>query len=70
MEELESCGSDVQLLCGFGSAGASVMTGKKSGMAALLQKKAYIMIRTHCINQQLAQACGDANEIVAYIKVL
>ena len=67
LDELKACGFDLNKLCGFGSDGASVMTGHKNGVGARLQKAAPIMLRSHCINHRLALACGDANEKVGYI---
>ena len=37
-EELKACGLNLALVCGFGSDGASVMTGKNNGVGARLQK--------------------------------
>lgn len=70
IEELKECGLPPQNLCGFGSDGASVMTGSKSGVGVRLKKTAVIMIRSHCINHRLALACGDTNDFVKYIQVV
>ena len=56
------------LVCGFGSDGASVMTGKNNGVGARLQKVCSIMVCSHCINHRLALACSDANDTVKYIQ--
>lgn len=70
IEELKECGLPPQNLCGFGSDGASVMTGSKSGVGVRLKKTAVIMIQSHCINHCLALACGHTNDFVKYIQVV
>ena len=65
-EELKACGLNLALVCGFGSDGASVMTGKNNGVGARLQKVCSIMVRSHCINHRLALACSDANDREVY----
>ena len=69
-EELKARGLNLALVCGFGSDGASVMTGKNNGVGARLQKVCSIMVRSHCINHRLALACSDANETVKYIQTI
>ena len=69
-EELQACGLNLALVCGFGSDGASVMTGKNNGVGARLQKVCRIMVRSHCINHRLALACSDANDTVKYIQTI
>ena len=69
-EELKACGLNLALVCGFGSDGASVMTGKNNGVGAGLQKVCSIMVRSHCINHRLALACSDANDTVKYIQTI
>lgn len=66
-EELNACGLNLALVCGFGSDGASVMTGKSNGVGSRLQKVCRIMVHSHCINHRLALACSDANDTVKYI---
>ena len=44
----------------FASDGASVMTGKKSGVAAQLMQKFPNLIAWHCLNHRLELAVGDA----------
>ena len=60
-EELKACGLNLALVCGFGSDGASVMTGKNNGVGARLQKVCSIMVRSHCINHRLALACSEVH---------
>lgn len=69
-EELRSCGLSPQHLCGFGSDGASVMTGVHGGVGARLQNVSSIMLRSHCISHRLALACGDSNETVKYVSTV
>ena len=69
-EELKACGLNLALVCGFGSDGASVMTGKHNGVGARLQKVCSIMVRSHCISHRLALACSDANDTVKYIQTI
>ena len=69
-EELKACGLNLALVCGFGSDGASVMTGKNNGVGARLQKVCRIVVRSHCINHRLALACSDANDTVKYIQTI
>ena len=69
-EELKACCLNLALVCGFGSDGASVMTGKNNGVGARLQKVCSIMVHSHCINHRLALACTDANDTVKYIQTI
>ncbi|KAJ8333556.1 hypothetical protein SKAU_G00415640 [Synaphobranchus kaupii] len=52
----------------FGSDGAAMMTGRKNGVAVLLQKENPLMTAIHCICHRLALAVGQAGERVPYIK--
>jgi len=69
-DELKACGLNLVLVCGFGSDGASVMTGKHNGVGARLQKVRSIMVQSHCISHRLALACSDANDTVKYIQTI
>ena len=66
-EELKASGLNLAFVCGFGSDGASDMTGKQNGVGARLQKVCKIMVRSHSISHRLALACSDANDTVKYI---
>lgn len=70
IEELKESGLQVEHACGFGSDGASVMTGAHNGVGARLQAVCPLLIRTHCINHRLALACGDANDRVKFISTV
>jgi len=47
-------------MVGFGSDGASVMTGRLNGVGVMLQKQAHHMIQIHCMAHRLALVCVDA----------
>ena len=66
-EELKESGLPLEHACGFGSDGASVMTEARNGVGARLQAMCPRLVRAHCINHQLALACGDANDQVKFI---
>jgi len=51
---------DVSRMVGFGSDGASVMTGRLNGVGVMLQKQAHHMIQIHCMAHRLALVCVDA----------
>ena len=57
-------------LCAFGSDGASVMTGRLTGVAVQLQGHSPNMIAVHCVNHRLALAAAQASDSVAYLKQL
>ena len=58
----------------FGSDGASVMTGKDNGVAALMKRNNPYLISVHCVAYRLAlassQAAEQINAIVCYQKLL
>ena len=54
-------------MCCLGSDGASVMLGKKGGVAALLKARVPFMIANHCVAHRLALACGQASNEVPYL---
>ena len=55
-------------LWGLATDGASVMTGKTRGLAALLKKDVISLVAAHCVCHRLALACTDTNEELAVIK--
>ena len=57
----------LSLLAGFGSDGASVMTGKHSGVVARIKTKQPILTSIHCIAHRLALAAGKAGYKVKII---
>ncbi|CAB4037742.1 zinc finger 862-like, partial [Paramuricea clavata] len=66
-KQLEDSKLEKSKLASFASDGASVMTGKKNGVAAKLRSDNKPLINVHCIAHRLALACGDASNSVSYI---
>ncbi|XP_070539515.1 zinc finger protein 862-like [Ptychodera flava] len=58
---------EVKKISGFVSDGASVMTGKRGGLATLLRQINPTLISIHCICHRLALACLDSNKDIHYI---
>lgn len=58
----------VDQLLGFCSDGASVMVGKRNGVAAKLKELNRSVVSVHCICHKLSLACCDTNEEIGYIK--
>ena len=58
-EKLGDLGIDIRKLRSIATDGASVMTGKHNGVAALLRKEHPGIINIHCICHKLALACAD-----------
>lgn len=67
MTYLDKCSIPLSRLVGFGSDGASVMTGKHSGVAARLKAKQHFLTSTHCIAHRLALVAGQAGDKVKFI---
>ena len=65
---LASVDLSVDNMSSFGSDGASVMTGRHAGVAALLRSKNTQMIAVHCICHRLALASAQASYEVKYPK--
>ena len=65
---LYQCGSSLTNLKGLATDGASVMTGKKNGVATKLKELNPVLISVHCICHKLALACTDTNKEIDYIK--
>ena len=55
-------------LSGLAIDGATVMTGKTRGLAALLKKDVISLVAVHCLCPRLALACMDTNNKLAVIK--
>ena len=53
---------------GFGSDGASVMTGRKSGVATRLKHRQPKLIAIHCVAHRLALAAAESSERVRFIR--
>ena len=65
---LQSVELSIDSLSSFGSDGASVMTGRRSGVAARLCELNIQIIPVHCICHRLALATGQASNEVPYLK--
>ena len=70
IRQLNESQVELKTLTSLSSDGASVMTGKRNGVAILLREESKVMLNVHCICQRLALACGDANDQVSYIKTV
>ena len=53
-------------LMGFGSDGASVMTGRLTGVGTRLYQSNPYLVAIHCVAPCLALACSQAGEKVPY----
>ena len=68
---LQSVGLSIDDLSSFGSDGASVMTGRHRGVAALLRAMNSQIISVHCVCHRLALATGQAiNYLKEYLLAL
>lgn len=68
LDFLHCANFDIADVSSFGSDGASVMTGRKSGVAARLQRLNKNIISIHCIAHRLALAAGQASESIPYLR--
>ena len=59
---------DVTKLRGFGSDGASVMTGRLTGVATRLRQHTPRMVAVHCSNHRLALAAAHAADDIPYLQ--
>ena len=58
----------IMRLCAFSSDGASVMTGRLSGVAVRLKRHSPRVIAVHCINHRLALAAAHAFDTIPYLQ--
>lgn len=65
---LQSSDIDQQAMSGFGSDDASVMVGRRSGVATRLRETNASLINVHCICHWLALASKDAFSEISYLK--
>ena len=65
---MEKYGLDMAKMRGFGSDGAPVMVGRRSGVASRLKGRQPRLITIHCINHRLALAAGHAANHVQYLQ--
>ena len=61
-------GVSVDKVIGFGSDGASIMTGKKNGVATRFKKVAPHMIAVHCMAHWLNLCSSKSADSVPYLK--
>lgn len=66
--ELNHCDLSVGKLNGLCTDGASVMTGKTSGVATRLKELNKHLVNVHCICHKLSLACCDTNDDIAYMQ--
>ncbi|XP_078590444.1 zinc finger protein 862-like [Branchiostoma floridae x Branchiostoma japonicum] len=66
-EFLRSIGADLTKMAGFGSDGAAVMVGRRSGVATQLRANNSMLVNIHCIAHRLALACGQAAQGNTYL---
>ncbi|CAH3171784.1 unnamed protein product, partial [Porites evermanni] len=67
-DELQQCSLSLKNLKGFATDRASVMTGKKNGVATKLSELNPVLISVHCICHKLALACTYTNKEIDYIE--
>ena len=67
-KQLQVLNIPLKNLRGLTNDGASVITGKTRGLAALLKKDVISLVAVHCVCHRLALACTDTNEELAVIK--
>ncbi len=65
---LEDSSIPLSSLVGFGSDGASVMTGRLNGVGARLKRLQPILTSVHCVAHRLALAAGQSGDVVPFIK--
>ncbi len=68
LDILQESGLDITNVSSFGSDGASVMTGRRTGVAARLKALNGNLISIHCVAHRLALAAGQASQSVPYLK--
>ncbi|XP_060605039.1 E3 SUMO-protein ligase KIAA1586-like [Ruditapes philippinarum] len=64
---VKHCGLSLSSVTGLAPDGASVMVGKRSGVAARLKQVNPILLNVHCVCHRLALACTDSNPSFKYI---
>lgn len=66
IKQFQSIG--LEKLTGLCTDGASVMVGKREGLAAKLKRDCPHMINLHCVCHKLALACVDADQALKYVE--
>ena len=64
---LDNYGLRMDKVSGFGSDGASVMVGRKTGVATRLKRNNPSMLSIHCINHRLALGASQSIDTVKYL---
>ena len=64
---LQDVGSSLSNVSGFGSDGASVMTGRQNGVATRLQRINSGIVSIHCVAHCLASAVSQASQSIPYL---
>ena len=64
----EAAEIDMRKVMGFGSDGAAVMIGRRSGVSTRLRVHNPFMINIHCVAHRLALAAAQAFESIPYLK--
>ena len=67
---LECSGLGIENMSSFGSDGASVMVGCRSGVATQLSARNRQMVSVHCVCHILALASSQASSDVSYLKAV
>ena len=65
---LEAKGLDISKCLGFGSDGASVMTGRHNGVATRVKKRNPFCISIHCMAHRLNLCSSQASKDIPYLK--
>ena len=65
---LEDFDIEIQKIYGFGSDGASLMTGCKNGVATHMKNKNPVLITIHCLANRLNLASSQAADKIPYLK--
>ena len=69
LEILARLNIPIQTVMGFGSDGASVMIGRRAGVATLLKQSNPELIAIYCVAHRLALAVAQAGDAVPYVKI-
>jgi hypothetical protein len=64
----ETAGIDIRKVMGFGSDGAAVMIGRKSGVSTRLKVHNPLMVNIHCVAHRLALAAAQASDSIPYLQ--
>ena len=68
LELLSSLDLSINKVMGFGSDGASVMVGRKAGVATMLKEENPQIVAIHCVAHRLALAVAQSGDAMPYVK--